>query len=674
MSADGNAAAWQPTLPATPDHLAAFVDAGVLLDAEARLARRLGRIAGDQRDAVLLALGLALRAPRLGHVCVELQQVAARTAVEPVPGGGGAEEEPPGRLAALAWPDPASWGEQLAAGSAVREADATGVGGATPLVLEADRLYLDRYWRYEVALAAGLAARADEPPEPLDPAVASGWLDELFGVGGELDRQRLAAAMALTRHLTVVAGGPGTGKTYTVARVLATLHLAAGHQGRRPPQVALAAPTGKAAARLTESLQASLADLEVGDGVRDALGRIEAMTIHRLLGVQRGSATRFRHHAGEPLPHDVVVVDEASMVSLPLMAKLVDAVRPDARLLLLGDRDQLASVEAGAVLGDICGPHGSRPVLQLSPQAVAGLDPLVGGRLAKEVEAAAEPGIWDAVVRLDRFRRFAAGGGIAEVATAIQRGSAAALPLLGAQAGGQVRRHDPVTDPRAEAGVVALAADAYAEVVIAARQGRPPAEVLAALGGVRVLCAHRRGPAGVERWNAAIEEALTTHIGGRGERRRFYLGRPVLITENDRALRLANGDVGVVVPDPADAERAVVAFAADGGGVRLLAPARLPAHETTYAMTIHKSQGSQFDHAVVVLGARSSPLLTRELVYTAITRAVTRVTLLAGEAALQEALAQPVQRASGLGTRLWGSGAEMLQGAGGGAGPGEGQR
>lgn len=635
--------------------LDAFVDAGVLLDAELRLARRLARIVGDEHAEVLLALALALRAPRLGHVCVELEQVAERTAVEPAPGRLRGQEDLAALLAALPWPDPSGWRRRLVAGPAVREAGSGASVGDTPLVLDRDRLYLDRYWRYEVDLAAALAARADEPAEEVDTVVAAGWLDALFGVDDDgLDRQRLAAAVALTRRLTVIAGGPGTGKTYTVARVLAALHLAARDRGGRVPQVALAAPTGKAAARLTASLQAALPDLAVDDEVRGALSMIDASTIHRLLGVQRSSATRFRHDAREPLPHDVVIIDEASMVSLPLMAKLVGAVRADARLILLGDRDQLASVEAGAVLGDICGPYGSRPVLQLSSGAVSDLDPLVGGRLAAAAEPAGRPGIWDVVVRLDRFRRFAAGGGIAEVATAIQGGSTDVPALLSRREDAEVCWLDPGTDPDAERAVVALAAEAYGAVIAAAQQGRPPLEVLRTLEQLRVLCAHRRGPAGVERWNATIAAALAPRIGATGAAGRFYPGRPVLVTENDRALRLANGDVGVVVPDPATPDRVAVAFAAEAGGVRLLSPARLPAHETTYAMTIHKSQGSQFDHAVVVLGERISPLLTRELVYTAITRAAERVTVLAGDRALQCALSRPVQRASGLGPRLWG--------------------
>ena len=645
--------------PTTVGHedgdLDAFVDAGVLLDAELRLARRLARIVGDADVEVLLALALALRAPRLGHVCVELEHVAARTVVEPAPGRTREQGDLATLLAALPWPDHERWRQRLVASPAVRQATGGGAVRDTPLVLDHGRLYLDRYWRYEVDLAAALAARADEPAAQVDTVAAAGWLDALFGVDEGLDRQRLAAAVALTRGLTVIAGGPGTGKTYTVARVLAALHLAARERGERVPQVALAAPTGKAAARLTASLQVALPDLAVDDEVRGALSLINASTIHRLLGVQRSSSTRFRHDADQPLPHDVVIIDEASMVSLPLMAKLVAAVGADARLILLGDRDQLASVEAGAVLGDICGPHGSRPVLQLSSAAVSDLDPLVAGRLGAAAQPAACPGIWDVVVRLDRFRRFAAGGGIAEVATAIQSGTTDVPALLTRREDAEVRWLDPGTDPGAERAVVALAAEAYGAVIAAAQQGRPPLEVLRALEQLRVLCAHRRGPAGVERWNAVIAAALEPRIGATGETGRFYPGRPVLVTENDRALRLANGDVGVVVPDPVTPDRVAVAFAGEGGEVRLLSPARLPAHETTYAMTIHKSQGSQFDHAVVVLGERISPLLTRELVYTAITRAAARVTVLAGDRVLRSALSRPVQRASGLGTRLWGS-------------------
>ncbi len=654
-------------VPFTPDpvvvpELAPFVAAGVLTTADVRLARRLGRIGGDDDPEVLLAVALALRGPRHGHVCVELDDIAGHLAVEPrpwAPGstvGDGEGAEPGTELAALPWPPFGRWHACLADSPLVR----SGGPGETPLVLEGGRLYLDRYWFYEQQLATELLRRASDRTEPDDPDELRGWLDGLFGSAATLDRQRLAAVVALHRRLTVIAGGPGTGKTYTVTRVLALLHLAAeARAGDRPLRVALAAPTGKAAARLQESLREGLETLALEGPVRAAMERTPASTIHRLLGVQRGAGTRFRHDADSPLPHDVVIVDEASMVSLPLMAKLVAAVRPDARLILLGDRDQLASVEAGAAFGDLCGPDGSRPVLRLSPEAVASVEGSMAGQLAGSFEPAEAPGIWDAIVRLDRFHRFADGSDLGAVAAAIQRAGDdldEVVDLLRGEAGeeGTVRLLDPDVDGGARSRVERSAVAAYGEVARLALAGAPAHEVLEALGHFRVLCARRRGRDGVDDWNRTVEARLGAEVPGLSVGQRWYVGRPLMVTENDHTLRLYNGDVGVVLADPGHPGRLVAAFWMPDGRIRFLSPSRLPACETTYAMTIHKSQGSQFAHVAVVLTPEPSPVLTRELLYTALTRASEQVTVLGREPILRATLTRPIQRASGLQERLWG--------------------
>ena len=681
--------------------LEAFVAAGVLTEADVRWACRLGRMVAEDDPAVLLGAALAVRAPRYGHVCVELDQIAERVAVEPRRAAGDAADRP--AVADLAWPGVGSWAGSLVASPLVHTVAATvppgvlPVAGAppdpgalpdtgAPLVLDAGRLYLDRYWRYERRLADDLQRRAVTPGVVLgvEDHQLSAWLDMLFGPSPEPDRQRLAAVLALTRPFTAIAGGPGTGKTYTVARVLALLHTAHLHAPgvSRNLRVALAAPTGKAAARLQESLREGLTSLPLPPAVREAMERTPAMTIHRLLGVQRGTATRFRHDREQPLVEDVVIVDEASMVSLPLMAKLVDAVRPDARLILLGDRDQLASVEAGAVFGDLCGPDGSRPVLRLSAATVAAVAPVMRGDLTATVATAPRPGVWDAIVRLDRFRRFGERSELAMVAGAIQRldgdvdavldlmspapvAGAGPAVVTGAETGvsavsgpggaaAGVALRDPDVAPGARHGVEAEVVDAYAAVMAAAWAKAPPEEVLAGLAAVRVLCAHRRGPEGVQAWNQTIEARLAHRIEGFDPTTRWYVGRPVMITENDHAARLYNGDVGIVLPEPGAPHRSVVAFWSPDGSIRTLTPARVPACETTFAMTIHKSQGSQFTHAVVVLPAEPSPLLTRELVYTAVTRATHRATVLGRREVLRQALLRPIQRASGLQSRLWG--------------------
>ncbi len=646
--------------PAVVPELTAFVTAGVLTTADVRLAGRLGRIGGDDDPEVLLAVALALRGPRHGHVCVELDDIAGHLAVEPRRGSSGSDDgdgaDPGTELASLPWPPFARWHALLADSPLVR----SGGPGGTPLVLDGGRLYLDRYWVYEQQLATELLRRASDRTEPADPAALSGWLDALFGPAETLDRQRLAAVVALHRRLTVIAGGPGTGKTYTVTRVLALLHLAAlAEDGERPLRVALAAPTGKAAARLQESLREGLESLALDPDVRGAMERTPASTIHRLLGVQRGAGTRFRHDADTPLPHDVVIVDEASMVSLPLMAKLVAAVRPDARLILLGDRDQLASVEAGAAFGDLCGPDGSRPVLRLSSEAVAAVEGPMAGQLTGSFERADGPGIWDAIVRLDRFHRFNGGSDLGAVAAAIQRAGddldeVVDLLRRGEREEGTVRLLDPDLDRGARTRVERMAVAAYGEVAHLALSGAPAPEVLEALGQFRVLCARRNGRDGVDDWNRTIEARLGAEIPGLHVGQRWYVGRPVMITENDHTVRLYNGDVGVVLADPERAGRLVAAFWTPDGRIRFLSPSRLPACETTYAMTIHKSQGSQFAHVAVVLTPEPSPVLTRELLYTALTRASARVTVLGREPILRATLTRPIQRASGLQERLWG--------------------
>ncbi|MEX2550690.1 MAG: exodeoxyribonuclease V subunit alpha [Nitriliruptoraceae bacterium] len=653
----GEAAAL-PEGPASVPELEVFVAAGVLMAADVRLAQRLGRIGGDDGPDVLLAVALALRGPRHGHVCVELDDIAGHLAIEPTSAIGAVVDAGVGPaddtgISSLPWPSPERWQRRLAESPLVR----AGGPGETPLVLEAGRLYLDRYWEYEQQLASELLRRASDLTAPDDPTILSGWLDDLFGPATTLDRQRLAAVVALHRRLTVIAGGPGTGKTYTVTRVLALLHLAAqAEDGDRPLRVALAAPTGKAAARLQESLRDGLGSLVLAPSVRAAMEQTPASTIHRLLGVRRGGSTRFRHDADAPLPHDVVIVDEASMVSLPLMAKLVAAVRPDARLLLLGDRDQLASVEAGAAFGDICGPDGSRPVLRLSAEAAATVQGPMAGQLAGAHEVAEGPGIWDAIVRLDRFHRFAGGSDLGAVAVAIQRAEDDVDEVVDLLRGeeGDVRLLDPDVDDDARARVERSAVTAYGEVARLALAGAPAREVLEALGHFRVLCARRSGRDGVGEWNRTIEAQLGSEMPALRVGQRWYVGRPVMVTENDHTVRLYNGDVGVVLADPERAGRLVVAFWTPDGQIRSLSPSRLPACETTYAMTIHKSQGSQFEHVAVVLTPEPSPVLTRELLYTALTRASEQVSVLGREPILRTTLTRPIQRASGLQQRLWG--------------------
>jgi exodeoxyribonuclease V alpha subunit len=594
--------------------LAPFVQAGVLGAADVHVAVRLCALAGEGDERVALAVALAVRAPRLGHVHVDLRRIRATAAVE--------REQPLEVARELPWPQADGW-LQAVAGSALLAArdEVLGEGEAAPLRLDRERLYLDRYWQLERALARDIAARCTAVEKLREELLADG-IARLFDPGEGSERQRAAAVAALRRRFTVIAGGPGTGKTTMVAAILALLGEQALARGQRPPLVALAAPTGRAAARLAEAVHAQAPALDTDPRVRERLADVRAGTIHRLLGFRPDNHSRFRHDRRRRLAHDVVLVDESSMVSLALMARLLEAVRPQARVVLIGDPGQLASVEAGAVLADIVGPAGAGP-------------------------AALGAGI----VTLERVHRF--GAGIAALAGAIRAGEVErVLALL---------REGPEgitwlqADAAEGADVPALAplrarAQRSAESMRAAARAGEAGRALAALGRFRLLCAHRRGPYGAARWGALIESWLAASEPLESA---WYAGRPLLVNANDYELGLFNGDGGVVVGGSGDGGMAPLAVFERGGELRTFAPARLGAVDTAHAITIHKSQGSQFDTVAVLLPDPSSPLLTRELLYTAVTRARREVLLLAGEESIRRAVSRPIARASGLRELLW---------------------
>lgn len=594
-----------------PEPLREFNDAGVLSSADVQVARRLAALGDVDDPAILLALALAVRAPRLGHVLVDLASIRATVAVD---------TEEPIDLGTLAWPEPGDWVSRVTACSLVTDSP-------YPLRLEGTRLYLDRYWREEVKVASDLRALAGAAADDVDDAQLAAGVQRLYPDDREA-RARAAVQTAVRRRLTVIAGGPGTGKTTAVARVGALLAEQARAQGPGVPMplIALAAPTGKAAARLGEAVHNQAAQLDVEPEVRAALLGTTARTLHRLLGSRPGSRGRFRHNHLNRLPHDVVIVDETSMVSLTLMARLLEALGDDARLILLGDPDQLSSIEAGAVLGDIAGP------------ATTGAD-----------RGGAAPAIAESVIVLDRLHRF--GGGIATVADAVRRGDAdgtvAALRAADKDVVWIAEDGDAIRADAALAPVRDAATAAGRAVIGAARDG-DAAAALAALGEFRMLCAHRRGPHGVSTWMPTVERWLAAEIDGRV---RDYPGRPLLITANDYDLNLFNGDTGVVV---AVGDGRVLAAFEQRGGVATVRPNQLGAVETVYAMTVHKSQGSQFATAAVVLPPPASRILTRELLYTAVTRARERLIIIGAEDAIRAAVARPVARASGLRAKLWG--------------------
>jgi exodeoxyribonuclease V alpha subunit len=624
-----------------PPPLAAFNELLVLTAADVHVAVRLvARSAGDD-DAVLLATALAVRALRLGHVCVDLLDVHQTATTD---------SETRVDLSHLPWPDPGSWRDRVAASPLVADGD-DGPSGR-PLRLVGSRLYLDRYWRQECAVAADLTARSLRPVPDIDPDLLRRGLARLWPDADPegSDLPRLAGAAAVLLGFVVVAGGPGTGKTTTVARILALLAEQHAATGAGPPlRIALSAPTGKAAARLEEAVLEEAGRLPVPPEVRAQLLTLRASTLHRLLGRKPGSESRFVHDGAHPLPHDVVIVDEASMVALSLMAKLVDAVRPDARLILVGDPRQLASVEAGAVLGDIVGP--ALDGLRIRPGPRAGLAQATG-QAVPATDPPTGTAIGDGIIVLRRVHRY--GGDIARLAEAIQAGDGdAAMAVLGS-AGGEVT-WIPVDDTDRMATAPGLGAvrdrvvTAGRSLIEAARAGEG-AEALEALTAVRVLCAHRQGSAGVSVWTGHIERWLRAAIDGYNPSDPWYVGRPVLVTANDYEHKLYNGDTGVVVRG--DDGEPVVVFDLQGQLERF-SPYQLGHIQTLHAMTVHKSQGSQFGAVVVVLPDASSRILTRELLYTAVTRAQRDLILVGTEASVRAAIDRPIARATGLRQRLW---------------------
>ena len=481
-------------------------------------------------------------------------------------------------------------------------------------------------------------------------------LDLLFVADGYRapDLQRLAARRALAPGVSIIAGGPGTGKTYTVARLLAAAHLVAAERGR--------SPLG-GAGRSDRQGRGPHGRSGPGRGGRTGPGRAgrtaaagpvaatDPTTIHSLLGWE--DRTHFRHHRGHPLPEDMVIVDETSMVSLPLMAKLLDAVRPGASVVLVGDPYQLASIEAGTVMSDVVGPAGDPEGLDhpedpgLPPGSVLSTPTLWDQDPTPDPDPAPTAVLDGRVTVLRTMRRFEEGSTIAALADAVRSGDGdRAVTLLEEQAG-DLRWVHP-DDPGSLAAVVAELVEVGRELVAAAMRGEGPA-ALDAAGRVKVLAATRRGPNGMADWTDRIERGVAGELTGFHPDRRWHVGRPVLVTANDRANRVFNGDTGVVV----QGDEGCRWSSPPRTHLRQLAPSRLDRVETWWAMTIHKSQGSEFPHAVVSLPGPGSPILTRELLYTAVTRARDRLTVVGTAESLERAIARPLSRASGLRRRLW---------------------
>ena len=588
-------------------------------------------------DARILATGALLsRELADGHICVDIATLGER---EPV----------------LA--DAAQW----LAGSPLVAVD-NGHPSA-PLVLDDGLLYLRRFWRDEARVAAAIRARLAPLPAP---AGLRGELDRLFPAdGADIDWQKIACAVAARSAFAVITGGPGTGKTTTVVRLLGLLQTLAARSRQPRLRIRLAAPTGKAAARLNASIAAQVAQLDVDASVREGIPA-EVTTLHRLLG-SRPDTRAFHHNADNPLHVDVLVIDEASMIDLEMMAATLDALPPGARLILLGDKDQLSSVEAGAVLGDLCAraePGHYDDDTRRHLAEVAGVD------VSPWTDPASAWPLDQRITMLRRSRRFGTDSGIGALAAAINHGDAQAVAAT--FNGGYT---DIARLAAAPAAIAALAIEGRGDApgyrhfhawIDTHRPGRDAGDdahvawargALEAYSRFQLLCATRKGEHGVDGQNARIAQGLLE----RGLIRSavgWYEGRPVIVSRNDYALGLMNGDIGITLalPDGQGGSMLRVAFLvmdeARGERIRFVTPSRLTAVDTVYAMTVHKSQGSEFEHAALGLPPDPSPVLTRELVYTGITRARRHFTLLAAPDILAYAVGRKTKRASGLLGRL----------------------
>ena len=597
-------------------------------------AQFISHFSADNDPDVFLAAALVSRATKNGDICLDLNDSAETIILERDNGH-----------AALICPKINRWVEKLSASPATGRP-----GEKRPLILDSqNRLYLYRYWEYEKILADLILKRAREHITDLDIPRLRRGLDMHFSEndGEPIDWQKFAAVTAMLKKFSVITGGPGTGKTFTITKILVLL-LEQISDGTL--KICLAAPTGKAAARLQESIRQTKHSLICKDKVKEAIPT-EVKTIHRMLRPKSGSPY-FHYNAENPLPADILVIDEASMVDLALMSKLVQAVPKDARLVLIGDKDQLASVEAGSVLGDICDRnnlHGvsedfRRKILELTDEDLNAIF-----RSTKP-----QPGLQDCIVVLQKSHRFADDSGIGRLSRTVNRGEAdKALMVL-----------EDAPDKTISFHAMSSAEeffDTLAKKIVGGYRGYlksdDPASALERLNRFKIVCALRMGPFGVRSINKLAEQVLEQHgliDLDETHTNPWYKGRPILITRNDYNLGLFNGDIGITLPDPDDKTRELsVFFSAGDGEIKRFAIHRLPEHETVFAMTVHKSQGSEFDEVVLILPNKDYPVLSRELVYTGLTRAKKKFSVWTTRSILRNTIKRKIERTSGLREVLW---------------------
>lgn len=608
------------------EQLEQWREEGTVQDIDLELCRFLSQQQEQVAREVLMGAFLVSYLYRAGDVCLLLEKYAGKPVLEEVMDDhtGPAMQAPPLE----------SWLSSLEESPLVGSS-----GDFTPLILDdTGRLYLHKLWVYEQDLAERLLDRGQRVQDDIEGELLREGLNRLFRDSSEaVDWQQIAAARAVRNPFSVISGGPGTGKTSTVVRVLALLVEQAQARDEKL-HIALVAPTGKAAARLKESIVSAKGNLPVSEETA-ALIPEETMTLHKMLGARR-QTSRMKYNRDNPLPYDLIIVDEASMIDQVLMSKLTEALLEHTRLILLGDKDQLASVEAGSVLGDIC----SLDQNGLSRQAADWLDDL--SLKVPEDAILSENGVLaDNITLLTKSYRFSAGSGIGQLAGNINSGdTAGAMAVLENEEYEDVQRVEAHRDHEVR-DLLWPYLNSYFSVV----DGHPPREVLTAFNRFSFLSAHRRGPLGVNYINRRVERLLQQQ-GLISRYQPWYPGRPVMITRNDHILKLYNGDTGICLPDK---QGELNVYFEQDQRVRAISPARLPAHTTAYAITVHKSQGSEFGEVVVMLPLQASRVLSRELLYTAVTRARRNLTLVGRTNIIAAAIKSPLVRASGLRLRLW---------------------
>jgi exodeoxyribonuclease V alpha subunit len=582
----------------------------------------------DVSDAVLQAACLVSYLYRQGDVCLQLSEYAGQ------PFFSGEEQSFDGEsITAL---DLERWTEKLTQSRFVGPP-----GSFRPLILdEQQRLYLHKLWYHEKALADALLEKCKTGETDIDASLLQEGLERLFTFESteETDWQKVAAALAVKQNMSIISGGPGTGKTSTVVRILALL-IEQGQSRNQEPSIALTAPTGKAAARLQDSIRSAQDQLPVEETVRAAIPD-EAATLHQLLGARRHTS-RFKYNKENPLPHDVIIVDEVSMVDQRLMSRLMEALLKGTKLILLGDKDQLASVEAGSVLGDIC----MKARNEFTPESATWLAG-VGISLSEEVVNEDPQRLTDHVILLTKSYRFDESSGIGKLSTAVNQGAADLSIQLIAN---QDYQDITLLDNESIDAFQDLLEEKTKRYFQKLQHCESPQEAFDILGQFRILAAHRKGPWGIRYINQYVENILRRE-GHISKYTRWYPGKPIMVNINDYRLGLFNGDTGICYPNE---EGDLRVYFQHEDTIRAIAPSRLPDYNRAYALTVHKSQGSEFDHIFLILPAEVSGILSRELIYTAITRARTQVSILSSQKVLRKGIEKRIKRSSGLSNRMW---------------------